>query len=590
MLNLRLQTKVLCSLLLVSVGLTCATLLVVQQVVQRQAQGEIFADLRNSVLTFQNVQRQREENLSRMAALLADLPTLKALMTTQDSATIQDASGDYWKLAGSSLFVLADRAGKVVALHTATPGFSQALAQQSLGQPADSTQWWSGGGHLYQVFLRPIYFGSPADNRLLGMVAVGYEIDDNVARQVADAAGSQVAFRYGNSVVVSTLSREQQAELLARVPGAPPHSGPEDFRFGGERFLSASIDLSPAGDVPAVWLSVFKSFDRATVFLHRLNRILLALGLVAAAVGAGLVSLITPTFARPLKTLIAGVRSMETGDFNYPLEHSDDEVGEVVGAFDRMRRSLRTTQQKLLESERLATIGVLASSISHDLRHSLTGIVANAEFLCESDLNRTQREDLYQDIRFAADQMSELIESLVELSRTRAPLNWKYGDVSEVVQRAISAVRVHPGWQRVQLTLSSEGQTEAWFDEKKLQRVFYNLVLNACEAVQPDNGRVEVAVRRGAEQVHIWVRDNGNGIPQGIRETLFQPFISSGKHNGTGLGLAVVQKIVHDHGGEITVESTSADGTVFTLALPAAGERPRDKEQSADFMRDARAG
>ena len=91
--------------------------------VRLHVRDEISRGLRNSVTTFQSLQQQRESTLERSAALLATLPPLKALMTSQDTATIQDASGTFWKLAGSQLFVLADRSGKVAALHTATRGF-----------------------------------------------------------------------------------------------------------------------------------------------------------------------------------------------------------------------------------------------------------------------------------------------------------------------------------------------------------------------------------------------------------------------------------------------------------------------------------
>ena len=107
--GLRLQTKFLLSMVLVSAALTFTTLYVVRRTVQQQVRLEIFRDLENSVSAFQNFQKQREITLERSAALLADLPNVRALMTTHDAATIQDASQDLWKLAGSDLLLLADR-------------------------------------------------------------------------------------------------------------------------------------------------------------------------------------------------------------------------------------------------------------------------------------------------------------------------------------------------------------------------------------------------------------------------------------------------------------------------------------------------
>ena len=233
-----------------------------------------------------------------------------------------------------------------------------------------------------------------------------------------------------------------------------------------------------------------------------------------------------------------------------------------------MRDNLLRAQQGLLEAERLATIGRMASSISHDLRHSLAAIVANAEFLCESRLSSEQREELYEEVTIAVNQMTDLIDSLLEFSRTRESLRPVYATVRDTVDRAVQAVRAHPEFHRVQISITETGHSEGWFDARKLQRALSNLVLNACESVPSENGHVEVSLREGASGVEIRVSDNGRGIPEEVRTTLFDPFVSYGKENGTGLGLTVVQKIISDHGGEVVVEETSPHGTTFKLWLP----------------------
>src|SRR5690242_4703511 len=162
MVKIRLRTKLLFSLILISSLLAASTVVIVRHEVRQRALTDINEALRNSVITFENFQRQREATLARSAALLADLPILRALMTTQHEATIRDGSVDLWRLAGSDLFVLADRRGRVVALQTATNGFTQEAAQESLQRSlirSETVDWWFGNGHLYKVFLKPIYFG-----------------------------------------------------------------------------------------------------------------------------------------------------------------------------------------------------------------------------------------------------------------------------------------------------------------------------------------------------------------------------------------------------------------------------------------------
>jgi signal transduction histidine kinase len=596
MLKLRMRTKFLLSMLLISAGLTCTSLLLVRHSVRKQIRREIFADLRNSVSTFQNFQRERELTLTHSAELLADLPTLRALMTTQHEATIQDASSDSWRLAGSDLFVLADRTGRVVALHTASAGLTRDMAQQAFAATLDdesSGHWWFGGQHLYEVFLRPIYFGPATANRLLGFLVIGYEIDDRLASQVGRIAASQVAFYYGDSLVKTSLSPAQESELARQrvPPSASGSNGPEEIQLGEERFLITSLELSGAKS-PSVRLNVLKSYDQATAFLNGLNQLLLALGLAALVVGSILVFLISHTFTRPLGNLVSGVRALEKGDFTYSLDaQGGDEVAEVTGAFNRMRASLRTTQQELLEAERLATIGRMASSISHDLRHSLAAIVANAEFLCESRLSSDQREELYQEVRVAVNQMTDLIDSLLEFSRTRESLRPSYGNVKVSVERVMLAISSHPEFHPVRITFHQEGNGSGWFDPRKLERVLYNLLLNSCEAVVPESGRIHVELKEVRGGVEIRVSDNGRGIPETIRDQMFEPFISYGKENGTGLGLTVVQKIMQDHGGDVAVEKTSAEGTVFRLLLPlgSSDSEPEVRPGQAPMARTERS-
>jgi len=175
--------------------------------------------------------------------------------------------------------------------------------------------------------------------------------------------------------------------------------------------------------------------------------------------------------------------------------------------------------------------------------------------------------------------MTELIDSLLEFSRTRESLRPAYGSVKNTMDRAVQAIRSHPEFHRVQISVYQEGASSGWFDQRKLERAFFNLLHNACEAVAPDTGRVEAEVKELPQSVEIRVIDNGRGIPELIRDSLFEPFVSQGKENGTGLGLTVVQKIIEDHGGSVAVEKTSEEGTVFRIWLPLRSD-PGDSHRA----------
>jgi signal transduction histidine kinase len=493
-------------------------------------------------------------------------------MTSQHTVTIQDASATFWKLSGSQLFVLADRSGLVVAKHTATRGFTNAQAQESMRRSLDkgeSQDWWYGGGRLFEVFLQPVYLGSPTDDAPIGMLAVGYEVNDKIAEDISRVAASSVAFHYRKELVVSTVPVSQRAELVKHVENlAAKGAAPQEIQLGSERFLATSVSLS-TGNSPSVTLTVLKSYDEATAFLQSLNRWIVAVGVAVVLLGGVLVFFVSTTFTRPLAELVAGVHALEEGNFAYPLQAGgSDEISNLTAAFNRMRVTLQETQKQLLDAERLATIGRMASMISHDLRHPLTAILAYAEFLSEAKLTEAQRHDFYQEIRLAVNRMTDEINSLLGFSKQREALKPAKGSFEEVIERAIQTVKVLPEFASIAITFSHQGEGIGWFDAGKLERVMLNLFFNASEAVPPESGRIDVSSRVTEHGIEIRVADNGSGISETIRENLFQPFVTFGKAKGIGLGLTAVHKIMQDHGGQVTVESTGPEGTVFRLFLP----------------------
>src|SRR5262249_11290287 len=154
-------------------------------------------------------------------------------------------------------------------------------------------------------------------------------------------------------------------------------------------------------------------------------------------------------------------RALEKGDFTYPVVvHSGDELAEVTQAFDQMRSSLLESQTQLLKNERLATIGQMASSISHDLRHPLTAIVANSEFLSEKNLSAEQRQSLHEEVRVAVDQMNDLIESLLEFSRGRESPRFVTVDLKELAERVVRSVASRPEFAALAIRLDSADRVD----------------------------------------------------------------------------------------------------------------------------------
>jgi signal transduction histidine kinase len=568
-----LRAKFLLALLLVSAGLTVASLVVVRRVVAQHVRAQILQDVRNSVATFENVQSQRETNLFRSARLMADLPIVRALMTTRHAATIQDASIELWQTAGSDVLVLADSGGKLMAVQSNSADMARTDVQERLSDSlsrADTVSWWLCGKHLFEVAARPIYLGESDPDRVVGFLAVGSEIDDKVTRELSAVAASEVLFRVGNKLVRSTLPSAQEAAMVSRYSGALSRGKTQEIQLDNEKFLAEDVQLSAAPD--NVRLTVLKSLDQSSQFLTHLDRLVLELGVLALLTGAGLVWIISRTITQPLRSLVAGVRALAKSDFEYPLARGGrDEVAELTMAFGRMRAHLQNSQRELLDSERLATIGRMASSISHDLRHLLSAIVSNAEFLSDPRRPNSERGELYEEIRTAVNQMNDLIDSLLEFSRTRESLRLRPSHPEEAIHAAIHTIRLRPEFRNIGIEVNAVRTSEGAYDIKKLERVFHNLLLNSCEAIFPRSGRVRIDIGESGSEVEIRISDDGRGIPEDLKQHVFEPFFTQGKANGTGLGLTVAQKIVQDHGGELRVESTSPGGTVLAVTLPIPG-------------------
>jgi signal transduction histidine kinase len=275
------------------------------------------------------------------------------------------------------------------------------------------------------------------------------------------------------------------------------------------------------------------------------------------------------TITRPLDNLVAGVRALAAGDYTYSITpRGSIEVAELGESFSKMRGELLASQRKQIETERVAALGRAASSISHDLRHHLAALVANAEFLYEAEKLKLNRDQIYREIQDAAEQLTELLDSLRDLARERRNISPVPSVMDQTVRRAIDAVLMRPEFRDRSVSIRTSGDMTGTFDPKKLERVFFNLAMNACEATAEQQGKITIDIFSGEETFEIRIADNGQGIPFSIRNTLFDPFVSSGKSNGTGLGLAIVSKIVHDHCGTVVLERTSEEGTIFLIQLP----------------------
>jgi len=383
-------------------------------------------------------------------------------------------------------------------------------------------------------------------------------------------AGNQIALATGETLIASTLSPKDEATMQRRLSELSLESKPEEHEItlATDEYAFSSVLLHGALPSP-VRCYVMMPLRPVNSFMSRLNRTIFILGASAVLFGALLFGFVSRRITRPLDNLVSGVRALAAGNYTYSITpEGATEVAELSGAFAKMRGELLDSQRQQIETERIAALGRAASSISHDLRHYLAAVVANAEFLYEAEDLKLDKNEIYQEIKIASTQMTDLIDSLRELAHQRSAISPEPTDLEQIIERAIEAVKMRPEFRNRTVVLHSETELEGVFDPRKLERAFFNLVLNACEAMPEGEGRVTVDVQTRKDSFEVRVTDQGCGVPESIRGRVFDPFVSSGKPNGTGLGLAIVSKIVGDHGGSVSVERTSESGTVILVTLP----------------------
>jgi signal transduction histidine kinase len=561
----------------VTVIVTSLSLLLIRHRLRDQVEADVSQDLERSVITFQNLQAERLRALDRENALLAELPTLKALMTSGDDRTIQDGALEFWQISGTDLFALATSNGRIVATYTRSPSRGDAL-RQGLGSllASQDKRYLVDGGSLYSCSVRPLYFGSAESGTLLGYVVSGVSIDRTV-REISQPTGVDATFLSGGQVVAGTLDPAVQANLarqLLLLSGTP--QSPSTVKFGDSSFLAAAEDLSAASTAP-LELVVLKSLEPAAQSINRIDRMVLSAGLLALLAGAALVTILSRLVTRPLEELSRSVRAFGRGDSKYRVpRHGTEEVRQLSQAFAAMRRQIQTANRALLESERLATIGSMASSVSHDLRHYLAAIYANSEFLASDRLSSKERAEIFADIRAAVLGTTDMIESLLIFSRTGSNARRSPELMATLLERAVALVRAHPDAEGVALVTryGDPVETAVLVDGKQIERAIFNLLLNACQAVRcgPEAHQVAATLEVQEQFVVVNVVDNGAGVPDKIRDSLFDPFVSEGKQKGTGLGLTLAHRIAMEHGGGVTLLGSRRGETVFQMKVARAPE------------------
>ncbi|OGD39570.1 MAG: hypothetical protein A2V45_08480 [Candidatus Aminicenantes bacterium RBG_19FT_COMBO_58_17] len=418
--------------------------------------------------------------------------------------------------------------------------------------------------------------------------AVG--IKNNIERKIDDSLIYVVIYdKFRSPYVVSDHIRDNEEIWRSRLPEKVSEEmsamGRRDLRLEGKTVPIIEIEVPVyAEGTQDYWGSVKVGLsleeNRKEIRRTRLMLILIGcggflLGLIGAVV-------LAKRITGPLQKLVEGTVRISKGDFTQTISvGSRDEIGDLARSFNEMTRDLLETRRrmedanlKLIQAEKLASIGRISASIAHEIRNPLTSVKLNIQKLMQNEhLDEEEKEHLSIS-QEGIGQIEKFIKELLNFTRV-SDLNPERFSVVQIVEESLKMMR--NSFQEKKIVLEKNFAADlpsVVVDGDKIRQVFLNILRNAVEAVE-EGGKIGLALSRvkenGVARIKVRISDDGCGIPEKDWENIFEPFYTT-KPSGFGLGLSNARKIVEQHRGSLRVTKTKGKGTTFEVRIPCEVE------------------
>lgn len=560
--------------------LTAAVLVLVQARMRNHVREDLASALRSESHVYAEIEKARRDLSKQTAVLIAGQPSLKALMSTNDRPTVEDASEPILETSHADFLVLENPSFEMLAFHSKSDDVPRSTAKRLMLTTNGDEDWWFAGGHLYDVSFATIEAGASAERRSLGRIALGREVSPQTLTQRGTFGNSTLVLVRQGTVLLGSLPSGVWKEFEAALPRGPATAGSiQEITIAGERYLASFVELP--GDHPVRFYSL-QSYDQATGFLRYLNQMLVTLGAVAVLVGAFIAFFVSRQITRPLERLVQGTQQLEKGDFEFQIDiRGHDEVAELTRSFEEMRSSLRQSREGMLRSARLEAVGRLAGGVAHDF-NNLVMIIKGYSDLLLGTADPKERSYL-EEIKNAGERASALTRQLLAFSRKQV-LEPQVLDPNQTVRNMVKMLRVLIGEDVELVTSFSDQIGRVQADPGQLEQVVMNLAVNARDAM-PDGGKLVIETRpchldesyaathsevAPGDYVLLAATDTGCGMDKETLAHIFEPFFTTKElGKGTGLGLATVYGIVKQSRGHISVYSEPGVGTTFKVYLPS---------------------
>ncbi len=525
-----------------------------------------------------DLDRERESARVQAASLASDPALVRLLALTGQGGMPQialidfaverlDALGlDWLEIVGPDGSVLArghDRGSFGLAL-AADPLVAGALTGQPLAAFVPLAPPDSG---LALLAAAPVAF----EGRILGAVRAGPLLDAGFVLRLHNLSGADVAVvGAGDRLLVSSFPSDPgEGGALARTASSAGPDSTAGLTLADVPYRMGGLPLEGIAGTPVAHLAVGISEADLNRTLVSLLRLLGAAGLIALFVAVCIGLVFAYRISRPVRALALGAQRVSHGDLTVRLPAGPaDEVGDLMAAFNTMTVDLSGARDRLLRGERQAAWAQIARRLAHEIKNPLTPIqlaiedVERSRLRGDPDLDQTIARAA-QTIKAEVRALRELVREFNDFARSPAPRPEPV-DVNELLDRAVDLYV--PSTVEVQRDYGSS-PARVTADPDLLARAFGNLVKNACEAMD-GRGQIVLETRGDPEGVTIAVADTGPGIAREDRDRIFAPYFTT-KAEGTGLGLAVVRRVVEDHGGTLDL-APAERGARFVVRLPAA--------------------
>ena len=292
--------------------------------------------------------------------------------------------------------------------------------------------------------------------------------------------------------------------------------------------------------------------------------------------------IISQRIVRSLRQIEKLTKSISAGNFNR-IEgfRSRDELGSVIAAMDSMSEELAHREEQIIQSKKLASLGILTAGVAHEITNPLNNISMIAQTYAElyPKLNEDDRIGLMNKVDGETERIRKIVLNLLDFSKPK-DAHPKEADINSVVRQTLTLVQNMIDVSNIETSVHlADGLPHVYVDEHQIQQVLVNLITNAVQAMTA-GGRLVLSSRPGksGNSIEIGVADTGKGIAPEFLPHIFDPFFSTKGEGGTGLGLSVSYGIIKNNKGEIRVESKVGVGTTFTIELPAYKKEEKNNE------------